>query len=259
MVPTNKIGGHIVYNDAMNNQNYSRPDGRSFDQCRPITFTPHFVAYPEGSVLVTWGETRVLCNLTIQDGVPGWLAGQGRGWMTAEYALLPRSTHTRTPREIQGLKGRTQEIRRLIGRALRMSVDLTKLGERTLLLDCDVIQADGGTRVASVTGGYLALVLALKPLIDSGVIPPETLHTQIAAVSIGMLYGQPILDLNYSEDSQADVDLNIVMTSDERFVEIQGTAEKKPFTESNLSRMLTLAKKGLREILVLQTQAIETL
>ncbi len=243
----------------MTSQIFSRLDGRQYDQIRPISFTPHFVAYPEGSVLVTWGETRVLCNLTIQDGVPGWLAGRGRGWMTAEYALLPRSTLTRTPREILGLKGRTQEIQRLIGRALRMAVDLSKLGERTLMLDCDVIQADGGTRVASVTGGYVALALALKPLIDSGVIPPETLHTQIAAVSVGMLHGQPILDLNYVEDSQADVDLNIVMTFDERFVEIQGTAERKPFTENDLSQMITLAKKGLREILALQAQMIDAL
>lgn len=240
----------------MTSQIFSRLDGRQYDQIRPISFTPHFVAYPEGSVLVTWGETRVLCNLTIQDGVPGWLAGRGRGWMTAEYALLPRSTLTRTPREILGLKGRTQEIQRLIGRALRMAVDLSKLGERTLMLDCDVIQADGGTRVASVTGGYVALALALKPLIAAGTIPSETLKSQIAGVSTGMLDGLSILDLNYAEDSQADVDLNIVMTSDFQIVEIQGTAEKKAFSENDFAKMLTLAKNGIREIFALQQQAI---
>lgn len=240
----------------MNLQTLSRPDGRRFDQLRPLSFTPDYVSYPEGSVLVTWGETRVLCNLTIQHGVPGWLSGQGRGWLTAEYALLPRSTLTRTPREILGLKGRTQEIQRLIGRSLRLAVDLSVLGERTLLLDCDVIQADGGTRVASITGGYVALALALKPLIEAGIIPPETLHTQIAAVSAGIHNGQPILDLNYAEDSQADVDFNIVMTSDQQMIEIQGTAEKNPFSENDLTQMLTLAKKGVQEILALQHQAI---
>ena len=236
---------------------FIRPDGRSFDQLRPLTFTPNFVSYPEGSVLVTWGETRVLCNLTVQEGVPGWLSGQGRGWMTAEYALLPRSTQSRTPREIHGLKGRTQEIRRLIGRALRMAVALEKIGERTLLLDCDVIQADGGTRVASVTGGYLALALALKPLIASGDLPEDVLQPPIAAVSVGIIQGQPILDLNYIEDSQADVDLNVVMTSDGRFIEVQGTAEKVPYSSEKLTEMLDLAQKGIQEIIPLQSRVIK--
>lgn len=240
----------------MHEINFSRPDGRTHDQLRPISFIPDFVQYPAGSVLVTWGKTRVLCNLTIQEGVPNWLAGQGRGWMTAEYALLPQSTHTRTPRETSGLKGRTQEIRRLIGRSLRMAVDLSLIGERTLLLDCDVIQADGGTRVASVTGGYIALALGLKPLIEAQEIPKEALRPPIAAVSVGIVKGQPVLDLNYAEDSQADVDLNVVMTSDSRFIEVQGTAEGAPFSRDELDNLLTLAENGIREIITKQYEMI---
>ncbi len=207
--------------------------------------------------MVNWGETRVLCNLTIQDRVPAWLSGQGSGWLTAEYALLPRSTLTRTPRETQGLKGRTQEIRRLVGRSLRMAVDLTLIGERTLLIDCDVIQADGGTRVASITGGYIALALGLNKLIASGVIPAKALHPPIAAVSVGILQGQPILDLNYPEDSQADVDLNIVKTMDGEYIELQGTAEGQPFTQAALLEMLTLADKGLKEVILLQKAILD--
>ena len=236
----------------MTHSNDSRPDGRSKDELRPLSFTTDFVSYPEGSVLVTWGETRVLCNLTVQNGVPSWMAGRGVGWMTAEYALLPRSTQTRTPRETKGLKGRTQEIRRLIGRALRMAVDLDKIGERTLLLDCDVIQADGGTRVASVTGGYLALALALRPLIESGALPAEALKPPVAAVSVGIVQGHPMLDLNYAEDSRADVDFNVVMTAEGKFIEVQGTAEHAPFSEDALAELLSLAKKGISEIIALQ-------
>ena len=208
--------------------------------------------------MVTWGETRVLCNLTIQDRVPAWLSGQGSGWLTAEYALLPRSTLTRTPRETQGLKGRTQEIRRLVGRSLRMAVNLTLIGERTLLVDCDVIQADGGTRVASVTGGYVALALGLNKLIASGKIPAEALHPPIAAVSVGILQGQPILDLNYDEDRHADVDLNIVKNADNQFIEIQGTAEGQPFTQPALDKMLKLADKGIQEVISLQNAALQS-
>jgi len=240
----------------MTKTNFSRPDGRNQDQLREISFTPDFVQYPAGSVLVTWGNTRVLCNLTIQEGVPTWLSGHGRGWMTAEYALLPQSTHTRTPRETNGLKGRTQEIRRLIGRSLRMAVDLSLIGERTLLLDCDVIQADGGTRVASVTGGYIALALGLKSLIEANVIPKEALRPPIGAVSVGLVKGQPILDLNYAEDSQADVDLNVVMTSDNRFIEVQGTAEGEAFSRGDLDKLLAFAEKGIREIIAQQTEII---
>lgn len=241
----------------MKTSTFTRPDGRQYDQLRLITFIPNFIDYPEGSVLVQWGQTQVLCNLTIQNGVPSWLAGRGQGWMTAEYALLPRSTQTRTPREIHGLKGRTQEIRRLIGRSLRMAVDLTKIGERTLLLDCDVLQADGGTRVASVTGGYVALALALNPLIQSGEIPPQALKPPIAAVSVGVVQGCPLLDLNYIEDSQADVDMNIVMTADGELIEVQGTAEKEPFSQKVLSQLLILSQKGIQEIIDRQTEILQ--
>ena len=241
----------------MNSQNLFRHDGRQHDQLRPITFIPHFIDYPEGSVLVKWGNTHVLCNLTIQPGVPSWLSGQGQGWMTAEYALLPRSTQTRTPRETHGLKGRTQEIRRLIGRSLRMAVDLTRIGERTLLLDCDVLQADGGTRVASVTGGYLALALGLTPLIKSGEIPPEALKPPIAGVSVGVVHGQPLLDLDYEEDSQADVDMNIVMTAHGEFIEVQGTGESEPFSKEMLNQLLKLAEKGIHEILKQQSEILK--
>ncbi|MCB2213755.1 ribonuclease PH [bacterium] len=233
----------------MSKNTFSRSDGRQLDQLRPISLTPDFTQYAEGSVLVNWGDTRVLCNLSIQDGVPGWMSGRGKGWMTAEYALLPRSTQTRTPRETHGLKGRTQEIRRLIGRSLRMAVDLDQIGERTLLLDCDVLQADGGTRVASVTGGYLALALALQPLIGSGEIPSSALKPAVGAVSVGVVQGVPLLDLNYAEDSQADVDLNVVMTAGGRFIEIQGTAESEPFSEDVLGQLLMLAKGGIQEII----------
>ncbi len=240
----------------MTEKTFTRPDGRQFDELRKLSFTPGFVSYPEGSVLVTWGNTQVLCNLTIQDGVPTWLEGKRQGWITAEYALLPRSTQTRTPRETRGLKGRTQEIRRLIGRSLRKAVNLEKIGERTLLLDCDVIQADGGTRVASVTGGYIALILGLNPLIQSGIIPKDALGPHIAAVSVGMVKDQPILDLNYAEDSQADVDLNVVMTSDIRIIEIQGTAEGKSFSRSDLDQMYTLAESGIHQIIALQKEIL---
>lgn len=237
----------------------SRPDGRKFDELRSLAFTPDYVSVAEGSVLVTWGETRVLCNLTIQDGVKPWMSGRGTGWITAEYALLPRSTQTRTSRETNGLKGRTQEIRRLIGRSLRMAVDLDLIGERTLLLDCDVLQADGGTRVASITGGYLALALGLRPLIASGAIPENALRPPIGAVSVGMVGGNPVLDLNYTEDSLADVDLNVVMTHDGRFIEVQGTAEGEPFTKDDLESMLALAQKGIMEINTLQQSLLDSL
>lgn len=242
----------VDYNKYMKNNKFIRPDGRQAAELRPISFSPDFIAYPEGSVLINWGNTRILCNLTIQEGVPSWLAGQGKGWMTAEYALLPRSTQTRTPRETHGLKGRTQEIRRLIGRALRMAVNLDQIGERTLLLDCDVLQADGGTRVAAVTGGYLALAIALSPRIKSGEMLPEALQPPIAAVSVGIVQGQPLLDLNYAEDSQADVDLNVIMSDDGQFVEVQGTAEKEPFSKTELDQMLALAEGGIRQIIAKQ-------
>jgi ribonuclease PH len=234
----------------------SRPDGRRPDELRPVRFILDYVDYPEGSVLVEWGRTRVLCNLTLQEGVPRWLAGSGQGWLTAEYALLPRSTHTRTPRENGLTGGRTQEIRRFIGRSLRAGLDLARLGERTLILDCDVLQADGGTRTAAVTGGYVALALALRRLAARGVVPPDLIRTPIAAVSVGVVQGEVRLDLCYEEDSQAEVDLNVVMTGDGRFVEVQGTAEGALFSRNRLLQMLDLARRGIAALIAAQEEAL---
>ncbi|MCD4673904.1 MAG: ribonuclease PH, partial [Anaerolineaceae bacterium] len=232
-----------------------RSDGRAADALRTVRFTPDYVEYPEGSVLIEMGKTRVLCNVTIEEGVPQWMIGRGRGWLTAEYAMLPRATHTRSRRETNGLKGRTQEIRRLIGRSLRAAVDLEQLGERTILVDCDVLQADGGTRTASVNGGYVAVGLALQRLAVQGVIPAAALSAPVAAVSVGNIDGHPLLDLCYEEDHQAEVDLNVVMTAAGRFIEVQGTAEGEPFDRRMLDAMLTLAEKGIAEIITMQRQA----
>lgn len=234
----------------------NRSDGRRPDELRPIRFVLDYVDYPEGSVLVEWGRTRVLCNVSLQEGAPRWLAGSGQGWLTAEYALLPRSTHTRTPRENGLTGGRTQEIRRFIGRSLRAGVDLSRLGERTIILDCDVLQADGGTRTAAVTGGYVALALALRRLAEQGIVPPDLIRTPIAAVSVGIVQGQILLDLCYEEDSQAEVDLNVVMTGDGRFVEIQGTAEKRPFSPDEFAKMLALACQGIADLIAAQEEAL---
>jgi len=200
----------------------------------------------------------VLCNASLEDKVPPWLAGKGQGWLTGEYSLLPRSTHTRTPRETTP-SGRTQEIRRLIGRSLRACVDLTKLGERTLTLDCDVLQADGGTRTAAVTGGYVATALVLRKLINAGLCPAEVLVTSVAAVSVGIVGGEPRLDLCYAEDSQAEVDCNVVMTAEGRFVEVQGTAERDPFDRASLDQLLALAERGIRELMAAQEEALEAM
>jgi ribonuclease PH len=218
--------------------------------------TPGFVKYPEGSVLIEMGETRVLCNATVEASVPPWRVGSGAGWITAEYALLPRSTHQRTRRETRGLGGRTQEIRRLIGRSLRASVDLQKLGERTVILDCDVIQADGGTRTAAVTGGYVALALALQRLSDQGVISPDVLVTEVAAISLGLVGGQVLMDLCYEEDATAEADFNLVMTGDGRLVEVQGTAEGSPFGRDVFDAVLDLAQHGIDQLLALQRQVL---
>ncbi len=236
-----------------------REDGRAPDQLRPVQFTPDFVSYPEGSVLISMGDTRVLCNVTVEQGVPRWLqeAGRAGGWVTAEYALLPRSTQRRTPRETGGLRGRTQEIRRLIGRSLRSAVDLEILGARTCAVDCDVIQADGGTRTAAVTGGYVALAMALKRLIHQGELPPEVLREPVAAVSAGVVDGCSLLDLNYGEDSAAEVDLNVVMNGAGDFIEVQGTAEGAPFPPATLQRLLELSGKGIAELLRAQRKALE--
>jgi ribonuclease PH len=206
--------------------------------------------------LIEVGKTRVLCNASVLEQVPPWLAGTGRGWVTAEYALLPRSTHTRTPRETRGLRGRTQEIRRLIGRSLRAAVDLDALGERQVIVDCDVLQADGGTRTASVTGGYVALALALNRMIHAGTIPKSALVTAVAAVSVGIVDGQEVLDLSYEQDHRAEVDLNVVMTGRGQYVEIQGTAEGATFDRAALDRLLDLAATGITRLLQIQQNAL---
>ena len=234
----------------------TRTDGRRPDELRPVSFSLNYVEYPEGSVLIELGRTRVLCNVSVEAGVPGWMAGGGTGWLTAEYALLPRATHSRTPRETRGLRGRTQEIRRLIGRSLRAAVDLDLLGERTLVVDCDVLQADGGTRTAAVTGGYVAVVLALHRLVAKGTVPPEVLRPPVAAVSVGVVGGEVRLDLCYAEDHDAEVDLNIVMTDDGHLVEVQGTAEGPPFSRETLDRMLGLAAQGNASLIQHQREAL---
>jgi ribonuclease PH len=236
-----------------------RIDGRKFDELRPVTLTPDFIVYPEGSVLVSMGNTKVLCNVSIEDDVPGWMKSQGvtGGWVTAEYALLPRSTHTRTRRERRGAGGRTQEIQRLIGRSLRAAVNLELLGTRTCTVDCDVLQADGGTRTASITGGYVALALALGKLVETGELSAEVFAAPVAAVSAGVVAGQPLLDLCYEEDSQAEVDLNVVMNAEGAFIEVQGTAERGAFPRPTLDQLLDLAQKGIGELLEIQRAVLE--
>jgi ribonuclease PH len=234
-----------------------RRDGRAWDELRPVRMKPGFVEYAEGSVLIEAGRTRVLCNATVEDSVPPWRLGSGAGWVTAEYALLPRSTHQRTRRETRGLGGRTQEIRRLIGRSLRAAVDLGQLGERTILLDCDVIQADGGTRTAAITGGYVALALAVQRLAEAGAVQLEVLTTQVAAISLGLVEGELLLDLSYDEDSAATADFSVVMTGEGRLIEVQGTAEGAPFDRDALDRVLDLAGQGIDRLLKLQWQVLE--
>ena len=231
---------------------------RELDQLRPVKMELDYVVYPEGSVLISMGNTRVLCNATVEETLPRWLQNsrQKQGWVTAEYAMLPRATEQRSQREIQYPKGRTQEIQRLIGRSLRAAVDLTKLGERQIVVDCDVIQADGGTRTASITGGYVALAMALKRLEKRKVVGPGVMSQAVAAVSVGIVNGKAVLDLNYSMDQKADVDMNVVMTSDGRFVEIQGTAEGEPFSRGALNAMLLLAEHGIRQLFDIQTQPL---
>jgi ribonuclease PH len=234
----------------------TRPDGRRPDQLRPVSLTLGYVEYPEGSVLIEMGRTRVLCNVSVEERVPAWMVGNGAGWLTAEYALLPRSTHTRTSRETRGLRGRTQEIRRLIGRSLRMAVDLELLGERTLIVDCDVLQADGSTRTAAITGGYVAVALALRRLAERGLVPAGALRPPVAAVSVGVVAGEARLDLCYAEDHRAEVDLNVVMTHDGRLIEVQGTAEHGPFRRETLDRMLDLAGQGIARLVQHQREAL---
>jgi len=233
-----------------------RSDGRGLDQIRPIQLIPNYVIYPEGSVLIELGKTKVLCNASIVTGVPRWMQSTGKpgGWITAEYALLPRSTHTRTPRETEGLGGRTQEIRRLVGRSLRAAFDLEQLGEHTCILDCDVLQADGGTRTAAITGGYVALRLALQRLIDLGTISNRVFLSPVAAISVGVLDGVPLVDLCYEEDSAAEADVNIVMNEEGKFIELQGTAEGPPFSRVILDELLDLAAGGILQLFEIQAQ-----
>jgi len=231
-----------------------RLDNRKPDELRPVSLTPDFVIYPEGSVLIAMGNTKVLCNVTIDNDLPRWMKIQGKsgGWVTGEYALLPRSTHTRTQRETRGLGGRTQEIKRLIGRSLRAAVNLDHLGSRTCIVDCDVLQADGGTRTAAITGGYVALALALKKLVNKGEISADVFASPVAAISVGVVDSVPMLDLCYAEDSAADVDVNVVMNGDDEFIEVQGTAEGATFSRPDLDVLLNLAQKGISELLVFQ-------
>jgi ribonuclease PH len=233
-----------------------RGDGRAWNEMRPVRMVPGFVEYAEGSVLIEVGETRVLCNATVEDTVPRWRSGRGAGWVTAEYALLPRATHKRTRRETGGLGGRTQEIRRLIGRSLRAAVDLRKLGERTIIIDCDVIKADGGTRTASITGGYVALALAVQRLAAADLVPQGVLTTEVAAISLGPVDGQLMLDLCYEEDSAATADFNVVMTGRGRLVEVQGTAEGAAFERRMLDAVLDLAEIGIDQLLTLQREVL---
>jgi len=233
-----------------------RSDGRAPDQLRPTTLTREFLLHPEGSVLVEFGATKVICTATVEDKVPPFLKGQGLGWVTAEYGMLPRSTNTRMNRENRGPSGRSQEIQRLVGRALRAVADRGKLGERTVWIDCDVIQADGGTRTAAITGGFVALADALAKI--PGVNPTAVLRDFVAAISVGIVGGVALLDLNYPEDSTAEVDMNVVMTGRGEFVEVQGTAEQTPFDRARLDALLALAERGIRQLVALQRRALAT-
>lgn len=231
-----------------------RPSGRAPNQMRPIAFTPNFTMHAEGSVLVAFGNTKVICTASIEDRQPRWLRDEDQGWVTAEYGMLPRSTHSRMGREAArgGQGGRTMEIQRLIGRALRASVDLTRLGQRTITLDCDVIQADGGTRTAAISGAFVSLSLALRGLRESGVIEEDPIIGNVASVSVGVYNGTPVLDLDYAEDSSAETDMNVVMDNRGRFIEIQGTAEGLPFSTDEMNAMLDLARQGVAQIIAAQ-------
>lgn len=235
-----------------------RNDGRQLNELRPISFVRNYTKHAEGSVLVSFGDTKVLCTASIEVGVPRWLKGQGQGWLTAEYGMLPRATGTRTQREAARGKqsGRTQEIQRLIGRSLRAMLDLKKLGENTVYIDCDVIQADGGTRTASITGAAIALIDALENLQRNKKLTQDPLLGLVAAVSVGMKAGKAYLDLDYSEDSTCDTDLNVVMTQAGSFIEIQGTAEEKPFSRDEADAMLSLAELGIKNLIDAQQKAL---
>jgi len=238
----------------------TRPSGRAPDELRPVKLTRQYTRHAEGSVLVEFGDTRVLCTATVEESVPAFLRNKGQGWVTAEYGMLPRATHTRSPREAAKGKqsGRTQEIQRLIGRALRAVVDLKGLGERTITLDCDVLQADGGTRTASITGSYVALMDAVEALMTRRVLKSNPIHGQVAAVSVGIYAGVPMLDLDYAEDSAAETDMNVVMNNGGGFIEVQGTAEGHAFRRNELDELLNLASTGIAQLLSYQLTALNS-
>src|SRR6476619_2264737 len=235
---------------------YQRPDGRTVYQMRSAKITPNISPYAEGSALIEVGGTKVICTASVEDRVPMFLRNKGLGWVTAEYAMLPRATNTRTQRETQRPSGRTQEIQRIIGRSLRAVVDTKKLGERQIYLDCDVIQADGGTRCASITGAYVALALACRRLMKTGQISTNPVLSEVAAISVGIVDGTTVLDLAYAEDSAAEVDMNIVCTGEGKFIELQGTAEREPFSREQMDEMLILAEKGVKELFAIQRYAL---
>ncbi len=234
-----------------------RSDNRSPEQMRPVNIVPDFISTAEGSCLIELGNTRVICTATLEDTVPQFLRNSGKGWVTAEYSMLPRATLTRTPREVNKghLGGRTHEIQRLIGRSLRAVTEMDKLGEHTLFLDCDVIQADGGTRTASITGAFVAMGLAMMRMMESGAISVAPIRDYVAATSVGIVDGEVMLDLAYEEDSRADVDMNLVVTGSKRIIEVQATAEKRPFDDAQLNKMMSLARSGI-ESLILKQQAV---
>jgi len=240
---------------------FFRSDNRSPDQMRPVNIVPEYISTAEGSVLIEVGNTRVICTASVEEAVPSWMRNSGKGWITSEYGMLPRSTLTRTPREANRgrIGGRTHEIQRLIGRALRAVTDLARLGERTIWLDCDVIQADGGTRTASITGSFVALGLAMQKLVEAGTLTAAPLRDLVAATSVGIVDGEILLDLNYEEDSRAEVDLNFVMTGGKKIVEIQATAEQRAFDEEQLHRMTELAKRGVESLIARQRAILGTL
>jgi ribonuclease PH len=235
---------------------YTRPDGRAVDQIRSTKITPNISPYAEGSALIEVGGTKVICTASAEDRVPMFMRNKGLGWVTAEYAMLPRATNTRTQRETQRPSGRTQEIQRLIGRSLRAIVDTSLLGERQIFIDCDVIQADGGTRCASITGAYVALALACRKLVKNSIVKTSPILSEVAAVSVGIIEGTPILDLAYAEDSTAEVDMNIVCTGTGKFIELQGTAEREPFSREQMDEMLVLAEKGINALFEVQRNAL---
>lgn len=235
-----------------------RPSSRQANELRQIKITKNFTMHAEGSVLIEFGNTQVICTASVEESVPGFLRGSGQGWVTAEYGMLPRSTGSRMRREASAGKqgGRTLEIQRLIGRSLRAAVDLTKLGERTIYLDCDVIQADGGTRTAAITGSYVALAMAINKLIEAGELKETPLVEQIAAISVGVYQGTAVVDLDYAEDSNADIDMNLVMTASGNFIEVQGTAEEAPFNREAMNQMLELGENAIKELAAIQQQAL---